>query len=747
MAIPNWLSLSQVSGSGDTIVTITADTYTGVIQRMASLLISGNTKSVGLSVYQTGQAIGATPDVINVDSAATRCSVTISATEDWYVYDYPNWVSVSVTAGTTGDTLMMVDIAANSTGNMRYGDLRFKLNSDPNTVYNLVRINQDIVENWDIVAHFYGDSFRAISNTSAITYFQNTIEVDGTLMSLTRNLNLETYGDHVVKYKTYIPGIVPKASFSSCTDMTSVEIMPTVYAVGEGCFNACTSLSAVTLHDGLESFGLGPVSMPGPSEAIYMFSGTQITEVTIPSTVNSSLNSVFVGMSALTAVTITNPHAEIAYNMFRFNQTGVTVNLPQDIVIEVNTVNGTLGATETVDHVVYCGPVVVGLDDRTLPTYNIREGTLAINGPAFSNCYNLTGMTIPNSLMFVSNYAFQNCSALTFENGVRYCGPIALNTTAAASGILTFREGTRIIAGQSFTQGNNDSPARYITDVVIPSSVESICAFPLSYATGVTHITIPSTVKYCHTSGFPSRLTGVTLNDTTWFWGGGTITQTQGAVIPYEPVCNTTTFFRGSTASTVNIPVGTKRIQDWAFYGMSHVTAITIPNTVEYIGERAFHGTSIQTLNIPSSVKSIGAYFVESCSALTSVTYSAPVSVRDFYDYSYGHALTNLIVPESVTHVGGYIGQGATVTGITLGNNVKMVNYDNRPFCFSSYTPNLQSVTIKTPVAPRLLDNKSFSGSTQNGVLHYPQGSDYSQWLSSSAYYLGYYNWTGVGDL
>jgi hypothetical protein len=32
-------------------------------------------------------------------------------------------------------------------------------------------------------------------------------------------------------------------------------------------------------------------------------------------------------------------------------------------------------------------------------------------------------------------------------------------------------------------------------------------------------------------------------------------------------------------------------------------------------------------------------------------------------------------------------------------------------------------------------------------VLYYPAGSDYSRWLSTYSYYLGYYKWTGVDVL
>ena len=52
MALPNWLSFSQLSGSGDTIVTITAATYTEFVDRASTLVVSGISKSVNVGVTQ-----------------------------------------------------------------------------------------------------------------------------------------------------------------------------------------------------------------------------------------------------------------------------------------------------------------------------------------------------------------------------------------------------------------------------------------------------------------------------------------------------------------------------------------------------------------------------------------------------------------------------------------------------------------------------------------------------------------------
>lgn len=52
MATPDWLSFSQLSGHGDTVITITASSYVGLIERISSFNVSGITKHVTVGVVQ-----------------------------------------------------------------------------------------------------------------------------------------------------------------------------------------------------------------------------------------------------------------------------------------------------------------------------------------------------------------------------------------------------------------------------------------------------------------------------------------------------------------------------------------------------------------------------------------------------------------------------------------------------------------------------------------------------------------------
>ena len=72
-------------------------------------------------------------------------------------------------------------------------------------------------------------------------------------------------------------------------------------------------------------------------------------------------------------------------------------------------------------------------------------------------------------------------------------------------------------------------------------------------------------------------------------------------------------------------------IGDYAFYGCSGLTELTLPNGVRSIGDSAFSGCSgLTELTLPNGVRSIGDYAFSGCSGLTELT--LPDSVASIGD-------------------------------------------------------------------------------------------------------------------
>ena len=170
---------------------------------------------------------------------------------------------------------------------------------------------------------------------------------------------------------------------------TSFTIHNATKLMHSDAFSDCSSLTSVTIGNSITSIG---------SYAFYNCSS--LTSVTIPDSLTSIGSSAFKNCSSLKSITIGNSVTSIGEDAF-YN-TGYYKN-------ESNWENGVL----------YIGMYVIDAKTDISGAYTIKAGTKLIANSAFSNCSNLTSVTIPDSVTSIGSYAFYGCSSLT---SIKYRG-------------------------------------------------------------------------------------------------------------------------------------------------------------------------------------------------------------------------------------------------------------------------------------------------------------------------------------
>ena len=103
------------------------------------------------------------------------------------------------------------------------------------------------------------------------------------------------------------------------------------------------------------------------------------------------------------------------------------------------------------------------------------------------------------------------------------------------------------------------------------------------------------------------------------------------------------------------IPIGTKRIGEYAFTNRSNLTSIIIPDSVTSIGRSAFESCAgLTSIIIPSSVTRIGAGAFESCTGLTSIELPDSIMNIEENTFSYCSELMSVKIGNNVISIGSW---------------------------------------------------------------------------------------------
>lgn len=208
---------------------------------------------------------------------------------------------------------------------------------------------------------------------------------------------------------------------------------------------------------------------------------------------------------------------------------------------------------------------------------------------------------------------------------------------------------------------------------------------------------LPSDVESLDLSGV--RINSLTMPTRKYF--GRTLFQA-GEIPAY-------TFFKTSVAALV-LPADITTIGEGAFAG-SEVTELTIPEGVTSIGDYAFYGCpNLKTINLPSTLKTIGKGTFGNCMALESLDLSA-TAVREIPERAFAGSmsLADVKLPSGIEKVGREAFSHTAVSTLDLG---RVGEFD--AYALSSM-PFLEKLTINPDAKINdglLMDNTSLTSLT-----------------------------------
>ncbi len=266
-------------------------------------------------------------------------------------------------------------------------------------------------------------------------------------------------------------------------------------------------------------------------------------------------------------------------------------------------------------------------NDMVITEYHVPEGVETIGVKAFEQQDVLQRIVLPNTVRYIENYAFNNCTyaAIQLPDSIVSFGDYAMNACNANDSIYIGEHVSHIGKHALVIDSLNQID-------VHPNNQHFVCVDGVLFNMEMTELIRYPVNRPANTYVIPDSVTQIAA----------------GAFAGFD-----SSLIHSANLEQVVFPDSLATIGEYAFSYQSNIQSLDLPDGLEVIEEGAFVNLSkLQSLVLPDSLKTIGAYAFEGLSKVEEI-----------------------VIPDGVQT----IGKGAFVrncaTTITIGNGLESLGF------------------------------------------------------------------------
>lgn len=367
-------------------------------------------------------------------------------------------------------------------------------------------------------------------------------------------------------------------------------------------------------------------------------------------------------------------------------------------------------------------------NNTKLGTVRIPNTVTTIGTAAFYSCENLVCVIMPNSVTTIGRSAFEYCEKLdiTIPNGVTTIEFMAFFGCSSLGPTITLQASGIKIGGNAFGDCTNLETV-YLPDSALlgphPFDGDSIEVVVTCDTGKIREGFLAVSDDYYGEPGFGVKKVKISE-------GISTIGKSafEGGARYYPTILE-----------SVELPSTVTTIGDYAFNKCASLENINIPLGVTNIGDSVFsYCTNLKKINIHENIKTIGYSAFSDCQSLTDVTFAEGLTT--IHDGAFANtALTELILPNSViTLEHSAFGNNDLLTSVEIGSGLATV--DDNPFMNCK---NLTTLRISSENQSFVVEDNILFDADQTKLICCPAGRTANYTIPENVITIGEYAFYG----